>query len=279
MSSGRVGVMQGRLSPVVDGRIQAFPWNHWREELHIAQELGFELVEWTLDQDRLHENPLLADPAGVRALAKHHGIAVETVTGDCFMQAPFFKADEPERSARLEDLRAIIDAVAAIGARYIVMPLVDGGSVETEYQQESLYDGLMTLDEELAEKRVAIVFESDFAPSRLAKFLSAYPDASFGVNYDTGNSASLGFDPEEEMAAYGARIVNVHVKDRLLGGPSVPLGNGNVDFPRVFRALHGAGYRGDFVLQTARAGDGDHVGAAVRYHDMTRGWWAQATRR
>ena len=29
--------MQGRLSAMVDGKIQAFPWNEWREEFPRAQ--------------------------------------------------------------------------------------------------------------------------------------------------------------------------------------------------------------------------------------------------
>ena len=54
----RIGFMQGRLSAMVDGKIQAFPWNEWREEFPRAQALGLTRIEWTIDQDRLRENPL-----------------------------------------------------------------------------------------------------------------------------------------------------------------------------------------------------------------------------
>jgi hexulose-6-phosphate isomerase len=37
-----------------------------------------------------------------------------------------------------------------------------------------------------------------------------------------------------------------------------------------------AGYRGDLVLQTARAADGDHAGALTRYRDQVRAWVAEA---
>ena len=53
--------MQGRLSPLVDGKIQAFPWHYWRDEFSIANEHGFKIMEWTLDQDRLYENPLMTE--------------------------------------------------------------------------------------------------------------------------------------------------------------------------------------------------------------------------
>ena len=35
------------------------------------------------------------------------------------------------------------------------------------------------------------------------------------VNYDSGNSASLGYDPTDEFAAYGERVGSVHIKDRV----------------------------------------------------------------
>mgnify|MGYP007072153412 CR=1 FL=1 len=55
----RIGFMQGRLSPIVDGKIQSFPWDNWKNEIIIAKSIGLSQMEWTLDQDRLYENPLM----------------------------------------------------------------------------------------------------------------------------------------------------------------------------------------------------------------------------
>jgi sugar phosphate isomerase/epimerase len=41
----------------------------------------------------------------------------------------------------------------------------------------------------------------------------------------------------------------VHVKDRVKGGGSRPLGTGDANFQGFFPALLRAGFRGDFVLQ------------------------------
>ena len=284
---GRIGFMQGRLSPIVDGKIQAFPWRHWEEEFDAAAQIGIPLMEWTLDQERLRENPLMTTAGRERIgeLMNKSGVRVESVTGDCFMQAPFFKvesgdrpqpifkAEGAERSALLDDLHAVIDATAAIGAKHIVFPLVDNGAVENEAQGAALREGLAVVEPVLRERGVRIVFESDFAPNALRDFIARFPADVFGVNYDIGNSAALGFDPEEEIAAYGDRIDHVHVKDRELHGTTVPLGTGNANFERAFSALRRAGYRGDFILQTARAADGAHAEVLRRYRDMTQAWW------
>jgi L-ribulose-5-phosphate 3-epimerase len=79
------------------------------------------------------------------------------------------------------------------------------------------------------------------------------------VTYDSGNSASLGYDTREEFAAYGARVGSVHIKDRVRGGGSVPLGSGDTDFKVLSQCLEEVGFRGDFVLQVARGAAGDEV--------------------
>jgi L-ribulose-5-phosphate 3-epimerase len=274
----RIGFMQGRLSPQIDGKIQAFPWPHWEMEFTIAGEARFECMEWTLDADRLHENPLMlpAGQARIRELAASSGVRVNSLTGDCFMQEPFWKAPGHRREPLLADLAAVLEACSAVGVSFVVIPLVDNGRLENNGQRDSLIEGLLPQSPTLARRRMAILFESDFAAQPLANLMSRFPVETFGVNYDIGNSAALGFDAQGDLRAYGSRVRNVHVKDRLLGGTTVPLGTGAADFPKVFRELARVGYRGDFILQTARARDGHHLDVLVRYREMVSGWIADS---
>jgi L-ribulose-5-phosphate 3-epimerase len=269
-----LGFMQGRLSPLINGKIQAFPWDHWRAEFGLAERLGFRLMEWTLDHERLKENPLLT-PEGrseIRRLSSQHGVRIETLTGDLFMQAPFWKAEGRKRDLLLSDLDAVLDACAELGIAIVVVPLVDGGSLENASQEAALEKAFLSRIDILQERHMAIAFESDFNPARLAKFIARFPGGTFGINYDTGNSAALGFEADSEIEAYGPRVMNVHLKDRLRGGGTVPLGTGAADLPRSVRVLGMAGYRGRFILQTARAADGDHAGVLARYRTMSIEW-------
>lgn len=270
----RIGFMQGRLSPLVGGRIQAFPWQHWRDEIAQAERLGFSVMEWTLDQEGLRDNPLLTREgrAEIRSLSAAHGLRIPSVTGDCFMQAPFHKAEGSRKHALLSDFEAVVGACADLGIRCIVIPVVDNGAFENEHHQDVLVKELASRQAMLQTENIRIAFESDFPPIRLRDFMEPLPPESFGINYDIGNSAALGYDPTEEIETYGKRIVNVHVKDRILGGTTVPLGTGNADLPEVFRLLKGSGYAGNYILQTARATDDDHAGALSRYRDMVLTW-------
>ena len=153
-----------------------------------------------------------------------------------------------------------------------MVPLVDNGRIESTEQEDALIDFLKRQTIFLSENSLQIVFESDFDPTEISRFIECLDPIVFGINYDIGNSAALGFSPAEEFAAYGHRITNVHVKDRKLGGTTVSLGSGNADFETVFASLAKIGYSGNYILQTARAADDDHTGVLCRYRDMTAKW-------
>ncbi len=270
----RIGFMQGRLSPLVDGRIQAFPWLHWRAEFPTAQSLGLGLLEWTLDHDKFRENPLLTESGRheIAELSRLHGVLPVSLTGDIFMQAPFWRSDGAERASRLGELDEVLDACAAAGIGIVVVPLVDTGAMQDRNQEELVVDAFMARAERLRRDGLVVAFECDYGPQELARFIEGFPADCFGVNYDIGNSAALGYDCGEEISAYGSRIRNVHVKDRLFGGTTVPLGTGNANLPRALSLLRKSGFAGRFILQTARASNGDHAGAIARYAAMTAGW-------
>jgi L-ribulose-5-phosphate 3-epimerase len=269
-----IGFMQGRLSPQVDGKIQAFPWQRWRDEFPAAEKLGIGLMEWTLDHDRLMENPLMTSEgqAEIRSLSAAHGVQVVSLTGDIFMQMPFWRVAGAEREQRLKEFDAVARACAAVGIRFIVVPLVDNGAMKTPEEERTVIAEFAKRAAWLKEHGMAVVFECDYPPPRLADFIAKFPQGGFGVNYDIGNSAALGYDSAEEIAAYFPRILNVHIKDRVLGGTTVPLGTGNAKLGATIADLVRRGYRGCYILQTARAADGDHARVLAKYRDMAKDW-------
>ena len=266
--------MQGRLSPLVDGKIQAFPWKDWQQEFKIAKSIGLNIMEWTLDQENLYENPLmtLEGQNEISRLCNQYEIKIPSLTGDCFMQSPFWKIMGSEKIKRQNDLIKILDACSILGITIIVIPLVDNGRLEDNDQSKALLSFLYDKESHLKSMGIQIAFESDFSPNNLKDFIAQFNSKTFGINYDIGNSASLGFDINEEFNAYGDSILNVHVKDRLLNGSTVPLGDGNANFKKVFNLLANIGYEGNYILQTARASDENHAGILSYYKLLTENW-------
>lgn len=252
-----VGIMQGRLSPPVDGRIQAFPAEAWRDELPRAAAAGLDCIEWIYEHPGEERNPLAAD-AGVdevRRRAEAAGVAVRSICADYYMAVPLTPAH----------LAWLVERAARLGARWIVLPHVDSSSLRAGPERERALE--LALREALPAAEAAGVelhLETDLPPGPFAALLERIDHPLVRANFDSGNSASLGYDPGEELAALAPWLGSVHVKDRVRGGGTVPLGAGAVDFARVFAGLARAGYDRPYVLQVARGEAGDEVALAAR---------------
>ncbi len=270
-----IGFMQGRLSPLRSGRIQSFPWDNWKNELMQAGELGFTQLEWTIDTERFAENPLLLanGQSEINQLSRQHRLLIPSVTCDYFMENPFWKNSvDPVRN----NLISIISGMRNIGAKILVVPLVDNSSMRDLVQCGAIIDFFSSLESELSEGGLQIAFESDLGPQALFEFISNFDPKYFGINYDIGNSASLGFNPTEEFNMYGSRVINIHVKDRVLGGHTVALGEGAADFKTVFRLIKAHNYTGNLIMQTARSKEEKHAEVLVSYRNMIIDWLENA---
>jgi L-ribulose-5-phosphate 3-epimerase len=266
-----IGFMQGRLSPVINGRVQQFPTNNWKTEMEIASKNKFRIMEWTIDTNTLNDNPLLNFDGQKLIIEKCNlnNIFVPSITCDFFMENPPWKTD---KSYILEIMFKIIEGMVAIGANLIVIPLVDNSSIENDDDEKILKKFLSELSDTIEAAGISVCFESDFEPKNLKSFIEEFPNNKFGINYDIGNSASLGFNPIDEFLCYGNRIMNVHVKDRKYNGITVPLGEGDSDFKAIFKLLNYFEYKGNYILQTARSENHDHLGVLIKYRNMTQTW-------
>jgi hypothetical protein len=77
-----IGFMQGRLSPIRNGRIQSFPWETWEKEFKIGSSLGFNLMEWTIDSENFEGNPLFCgvETGQITKILKSQNFHIQSVT-------------------------------------------------------------------------------------------------------------------------------------------------------------------------------------------------------
>jgi L-ribulose-5-phosphate 3-epimerase UlaE len=106
-------------------------------------------------------------------------------------------------------------------------------------------------------KRSKILFESDYPPNKIIKFVKKFKSKKIGINYDTGNSSALNYNFYDEIK-YFKYVNNIHIKDRILNGGTVRLGKGNWDYKKFFKLIK-YHYQGNFILQTARSKKRKHV--------------------
>lgn len=255
--------MQGRLSPIFRDKIQSFPYLNWKEEFSVCAKYEINHIEWTMDQLLIDQNPLnsIHGRKKIKFLKKKFDIAVKNLTCDFIMHDPFYKSEELIRPILEKQFLDICKNASQIKIKNIVIPLVDGGKIESSKNIKNLINFFYNYKKTLITLNLNFLFEFDFSYKKGLSLLKDLEDTrlSYGVNYDMGNTASYGYDPVGEIMHYENYIKNVHIKDRFLNGATTKLGKGNLDIDKNFKALSDIKYNGLFTLQIARSSSGNHI--------------------
>jgi len=244
--------MQGRLlKPQKKNTIQFFPDKFWLEEMTIGQ-FFFSHMEWTVNIENIKKNPLMKKKLENNFInqIKKNNLTINSVTCDFFMQIPIFKKKFYGKKKKIFNfLTILINNCEKLKIKYIILPLVDNSSIKNLEEENRLFELMSNLVNKL--KKTKLIFEIDYNPNEVIRFIKKFDKKKFGINYDTGNSASLGYDIAEEIN-YFDYVKNIHIKDRYLNGSSVRLGKGNYNFKKFFNYLKRSNYKGNLILQTAR---------------------------
>jgi len=113
--------------------------------------------------------------------------------------------------------------------------------------------------------KIEIHFETSLSPTLESEFISKLDHKQTKICFDMGNSASLGYAPEQVLNSIAPYLGSVHIKDRLLDGGSVPLGEGAVDFSKIFSILNEIDFSGFFSLQAFRDKNSDNIELLKNY--------------
>jgi L-ribulose-5-phosphate 3-epimerase UlaE len=254
----QLGVMQGRLLPKYQRRYQAHPVGYWRDEFPLAADLGLDLIEFILDYNDWEQNPLMSSEGidSIVAAVERYGVSVRSVCADYFMEAPLHSIDTDIVRKSQSVLNQLIENSSQLGVTDIVIPCVDVSSLKSEDAAERFYVGMMPAVATAERFDVNLALETDLPPEAFATVLRRFDSTRIKVNYDTGNSASLGYKPQQEIAFYGGYITDVHIKDRICGGGSVELGSGDMDFDAFFTSLPVGNVDVFFIMQAFRDDEG-----------------------
>ncbi len=123
--------------------------------------------------------------------------------------------------------------------------------------RQAFLDTLAKAGQMAAVAGVTLAFETGQETAELLRrTLDDLDSPNIMVNFDPANMLLYDMgDPVEAVGILGDRIRSVHMKDARRPtvpgqwGQEVPLGQGQVDFPRFLAALKGIGYSGPLVIE------------------------------
>ena len=194
--------MQGRLSPMIDDRIQSFPYEYWEKEFKTASENNFHLIEWIIDQ---YDNPITNETQipQIKKLMSKYNVKINSLCCDFFMDNLLFRISKNEQRKNILAFKKLIKNSYALGIKILEIPLVDSSSIKNEEEEDELITNLKEITQDAKDFEILICLETDYPPQKILKLLKKIDNDNIVLNYDTGNSASLGFDSKEELTILG----------------------------------------------------------------------------
>ncbi len=247
--------MQGRLLKKFRKQYQSHPATEWQKEFFIANKNNITYIEFIFDNFKPELNPLITKN-GIKEiikLKKKYKIKIDTICADYFMDNPLHLNNKLDTDLNFKVLEILIDNCKNYNCKNIILPCVDKSSLKKNNKSiNNLLHIFEKIEKKLNRNKVNLLLECDLEPNALYKIIKRIDSKNFGINYDTGNSASLGYNIKEEFNAYGKYISEIHIKDRVLNGGPIILGKGNVNFNMLFDCIKKFNYNGLYIMQTYR---------------------------
>jgi L-ribulose-5-phosphate 3-epimerase len=238
------------------------------DALHVIAELGYRAVALTPDAN--HLPPYHTSDAQVRttrALLEQLDLAVVVETGARYVLDPRRKhrptlvdADPAERARRLDFLVRCAEIAAALGGDVISLwSGVPAADVTRDDAWRFLAEGVVRLNERVAPLGVRIAFEPE--PGMLVNGLAdwerlreaaALPD--LGLTLDVGHvPCTETISAGDAIRRYGNALRTVHLDDTRNGvHEHLQIGDGDLDWPDILRALDDVGFTGIASVELSR---------------------------
>lgn len=240
----KIGIMQGRVCPAKEDKLQIFPLD-WEKELSLIKKLGFEYIE------------LLDDKAGkLRALLETNrslfldrieqsGIKFLSVCMDSLCDYSLID-DKPLFLSKVDQMISFSKGMSNI---CLVIPFFE----QNKLDEKCLGRALSILEEymtQFEDDDMSFALEIDLDAEVLYEQFNSIRSTNLGVCYDLGNNIDQSRNIYNEIKLLAHYINHVHVKDKK-DGENIPLRENSNQLREGFTVLREIGYRGLYVLETA----------------------------
>jgi hexulose-6-phosphate isomerase len=234
----------------------------WPERFQLARDVGFEGIEIGTIPDAAVANE-------IKEASTRTGLQIHSVMNADHWRFPFSSADPGVVAKGVAGMETSLRNAKIWGADTVLLvpAVVDA---QTSYKdawtrsQKVIRERVLPLAQEL---KVIVGIEEVWnkfllSPLEMAQYVDEFSSPFVKAYLDVGNMLFYGF-PQDWIRTLGSRIVRVHVKDfKLERGKGqfswTNLGEGDVDWPEVRKALADVNYQG-WVTTEINGGDAAYL--------------------
>jgi L-ribulose-5-phosphate 3-epimerase len=256
----KLGIMQGRLSAPVNGRMQEFP-EDWEREFVILKDLGLNHIEWLITKNSWLSNPIMKNIKHVEKFPISF-ICLDTLVDKRISNLDFLS----------EKLGMLCEKVSDTSMKNLTIPLLEESNMEDDKKREKFCRLIKKYG--MRFPTINFSFEAELQKEKLLEIVSLCDN--FFVTYDTGNMTSYGVDHLEYIDFFKHKINNIHLKDRTVDAATVNPLTGDTDFDLIFNSLEKIGYNGVMTMQTARSMTGEEIETTTKHRDIFMGLYERS---
>jgi len=237
----------------------------WEERLLKAKQAGFDFVEISVDetdQRRARLDWSDSEIYALRDLCEKHQMPLQSMCLSAHRKFPFGSMNEAVRAEAFVIMEKAIALAYKLGIRCIQMA---GYDVYYEPQSEATHQRFVEGMKRAAKmaERAGIMLGVEIMDTPYLNSLSKFevlkreiPSPYFMAYPDVGNISGWNYDVCTELKLSRDHIVQIHLKDTLRVSDSckgqfrdLVIGEGQVDFPAIFKTLVDIDYASPLVIE------------------------------
>jgi hexulose-6-phosphate isomerase len=226
----------------------------YAERFKMAAEAGFEAVEaYTTEDQRVAEE--------IKKAAEDAKIKILSVMNQAHWEFPLSSDDPAVIKKSLDGMKTSLHNAKLWGANAVLLvPAVVNAKTRYNDAWQRSQQHIRELIPLAQELKVVIAVEEVWnkfllSPREFAHYVDQFQSPWVKAYLDVGNMVLFGY-PQDWIRTLGKRIVKVHLKDFKMGkgwspvtAQFVNLGDGDVDWPEVRKALAEVGYSGTVIAE------------------------------
>ena len=234
----------------------------YADRFALARESGFEAIEMqTIAKDE--------EAAEIKEASKKTGLRIHSVMNSDHWRLPLSSSDPIVVTGSVKGMETSFRNAALWGAETVLLvPAVVDAT--TSYRdawtrsQRVIRERLLPMARDM---KVIIAVEEVWnkfllSPIEFARYVDDFESPFVRAYFDVGNVVLYGF-PQDWIRTLGPRIAKIHLKDFSVARRNVPyawknLGEGDIDWPEVRRALAEVKYDG-YVTTELSGGDAAYL--------------------
>ncbi len=241
------------------------------DRLQMARDAGFEEIECPTMPDE-HE------AEEVKKAAEKTGLRIHSVMNMAHWEYPLSSADPAVVAKSVEGMHTSLRNAHFWGADTVLL-------VPAVVNAETTYRDAWTRSQEQIRKLIPMAQELKviigieevwnkflLSPLEMAHYIDEFKSPWIRSYFDVGNVVFYGY-PQDWIRTLGKRIIKLHIKDFKYENEMtkwMPLRDGSINWPEVYKALGEVGYKGSATVELDRAPKGYQGGDQAYLREVNR---------